>query len=136
MAFTATIAALPGHAKTADAKGFLPPFIRGMGHLLYLLADTAATEPKLTIAEVEEELKDAEAHWTNFNGKDVLSTPARDQLGLLNTAITEALVEWEGWDAATRTRNMRDLVNRAVGFSVTLDRELLGLTDSDAGHNL
>lgn len=136
MAFADTIKLMPVHARTAEAKGFLPPFLRAMGHMLYLLADTAADEPKITVDEAGLEITHAFQHLQNLAGTDVLSTAARDHLATLQQALTDATVEWGDWDAKTRTKNMRDLVNRAVAISVPLDRELLGLPDSDAGLQL
>lgn len=136
MAFADTIRTLPVHARTADAKGFLPPYFRAMGHMLHLLADSASTTPVITVDEAATEIADSIVHLEALNHGDVLSSAIIDNINTIKQALSEANAEWDGWDATTRTRNMRDLLSRMVGLAVPLDRELLGLTESDAGLNL
>lgn len=136
MAFADTIKTIPGHAKTGEAKGFLPPYMRMMGHMLHLLADAASETPVITVDEAQTEIGHASSHWEALTGDEILSTAARDHVKSIGKALEEAIAEWPEWDGPTRTRNMRDLVNRAVGLAVPLDRELLGIPDSDAGFNL
>jgi hypothetical protein len=40
------------------------------------------------------------------------------------------------WDEDTRKTNLTILNNRAIEVMKHLDREILGITDSDAGQNL
>lgn len=137
---------LPFNPKTSDGSGFLPPFLRAMSHLLYCLglADDELPKDKVEAdkksKEVEnqlvEELKEALKHFNNIEISDNLSQVARDQLVLFQSALVAINSEFGAWDKDTKVNNLTGLINRAVGISAMLDRELIDLRTSDPGSNL
>lgn len=138
MAFTDTIAQIPFTPSTTNGRGFLPPIVRAQGHVLYLLGNLADAENHpVTDEEALSELRAAEEHFrARSNPEETISTGTRAFATLLNTALTEAITEYPGWTPENRLTNLRNLAHRVVAFSAVLDRELAGLTDSDAGSSL
>jgi hypothetical protein len=134
--------------KTSEGKGFLPPLLRAIGHLLYALgiadddlpkkATTAAD--KKTAAEVitmvKEEITSSIKHFEKVEISDNFSTIAKDQLVVFNQALNALAKEFDGWDRDTQINNLTSLVNKVMGISAMLDRELIGLRDSDPGSSL
>ena len=135
MAFIDDLARLPVHTRQANATGFLPPFTRMAGHLLFVLADCATEEGHrvLTDDEALNELQHAKDHWAARRTDTPLSTATTEVLGHLDSALTSAIAEFAGWDRDTKIRNLRDLGNRVASLTAVLDRELIGFRDSDAG---
>lgn len=138
MSFATDIAAIPLTARQTDAKGFLPPIIRATGHLLFVLADAATEEGHriLTDDEALEELTHAKGHWDAITTNEAISTPTKTLITAFGKAVSSAITEFPDWDRNARITNLRDLGNRAAGISAALDRELVGLRDSDAGLSL
>lgn len=136
MAFADTIRTLPFAGRTANASGFLPPLLRAMGHILYLAACAADANITINAGEGEAELDHAREHWNARANTQAVSTAARDRATAIGTALTEARAEWPNWDRETRTNNLRDLAQRLVQYTADLDRELVGIRDSDPGTTL
>lgn len=138
MTFIEDLGRLPIAANTPEATGFLPPILRASGHLLFVLGQAADEEIELTPeneAELLSELQHAKGHWDAINANDALSAAAVAHLGNFGTAIDSAIAEFGTWDRPTKLRNTRDLANRIVSYAATLDRELVGITNSSAGTN-
>ena len=136
MTFATDLAALPTHAAQAEARGFLPPIIRAQGHLMAVLLQVADDTATPNDEELLTELKDAKGHWDAINPADALSATTDKTIKTYGAAIGSAITEWPKWDQKARVKNLRDLASRAASLTVVLDRELVGLTNSDAGHNL
>lgn len=136
MAFTDTIATIPFAPTQQAATGFLPPLVRGMGHVLYLLGCEADEAVTVTPEQATAELTAAREHWNARSETNNVSSLARERSTTLGLAISEALNEYTGWTPDQRTSNLRDLSNRIVAYTAELDRELIGLTGSDAGSSL
>lgn len=133
MAFTDTIRSIPFAASTPNGRGFLPPMLRGMGHLLYLLGCLADEAMTVTVEQATTELTAAREHWNARTATENVSTATLGIADLLATAIGEAIREYPDWGEDARISNLRDLNHRILAFSASLDRELVGLRDSDAG---
>lgn len=136
MPFADTIRTLPYVARTATASGFLPPMVRAMGHIIYLVGCNADEAVTVTDEDALGELRHAQEHWNARNATPAASTAAHDQARIIATCITEAIAEYPAWTADQRTQNLRDLGNRLVAHCAFLDRELVGITDSDPGSSL
>lgn len=136
MTFATDLAALPFRATQPDAKGFVPPLLRASCHLVFATAGSFKPD-MVTTDEVLTELKEAKAFCDGINiDTEALSTAAKDHITGIRALLTSAVGEYAGWDERARTDNLREILNRAVYTGVLLDRELVGLTDSDAGHKL
>jgi hypothetical protein len=135
--------------KTSEGKGFLPPFLRALTHITYGLGIAedelpktktgSATEDKKikeTMTKVKEELTGAISHFEKVEVTDAFSSVAQDQLMIFKKALGAASAEFENWDRDTQINNLTALVNKLLGISAMLDRELIGLRDSDPGSNL
>ena len=136
MAFTDTIRALPFTPQTQQAQGFLPPMLRAMGHILFLNACLADENVTVADAEALNELRHAQEHWNARADTPAVSTASRERATTIGTAITEAIAEYEGWNETQRIGNLRDLSHRILQYGADLDRETVGLTNSDAGTSL
>lgn len=137
MTFATDLALLPFAPAKPEATGFLPPIARALGHLLFVLEHVAAERtPALPDDELLGELTHARDHWNVLDANGTLSAATLQTSNHVAAALTSAVDEFNGWDHDTRIRNLRDLAHRLVAFTVVLDRELLGLRNSDAGHAL
>lgn len=135
MTFATDIAAIPYAPAQAEAKGFLPPFARTLGHLMFTL-EAIAAEREIPEAELLNELTEARKHWNALDHGGALSAPTAATITQLNKAFASAVKEFPDWTKDQRVRNIRDLGNRVAGYTAALDRELLGLRGSDPGHQL
>lgn len=136
MPFQDTIRALPFAGRTQLGQGFLPPMIRAMGHLLFLNACLADENVTVALPEAIEELTHAREHWNARTATEAVSTAARNRAETIGTAIEEAIQEFEGWDENTRINNIRSLNHRILQYAAELDRETVGIRDSDPGTSL
>ena len=136
MPFADTIRTLPYVARTPAASGFLPPMLRSMGHVLYLVGCIADEAVVVTDEDALGELRHAQEHWRARNETPAASTAAHDQARIIATCLTEAIAEYPEWTQDQRVQNLRDLGNRFVAHCAFLDRELVGITDSDPGSSL
>lgn len=136
MPFADTIRTLPYAARTQAASGFLPPMLRAMNHVIYLVGCIADEATVVTEEDALGELRHAQEHWNARVATPAASTAAHDQARIIATCITEAIAEYPAWTAEQRIQNLRDLGNRFISHCAFLDRELVGLTDSDPGSSL
>lgn len=136
MAFADSIQQLPYAPRAQAARGFVPPMLRAMGHILFLTACLADENVAVTDEEALTELRHAAEHWNARTETDAVSTATNQSSALIGVTIGEAITEYEGWDEAHRVQNLRDLANRIMGYTATLDRELVGITESDPGSSL
>lgn len=136
MTFAEDLAALPIHATQPQAAGFLPPLLRAQGHLMLVLVQVADENATPDEDELLTELKDARDHWAAINAGDALSATATTALQNYADCLNDAIDEFQDWETKDRIKNVRDLASRAASLAVVLDRELVGLTDSDGGYNL
>jgi hypothetical protein len=136
MAFADDIARIPFTPRGTDAAGFLAPMFATIGHLMLVLEATAEETITLPDEELRGELEHASLHWNAINAGEALSTPAAGTIADFGAALQSANTEFDDWDEATRLRNIRDLANRSRALATILDRELVGLRDSDPGYTL
>lgn len=137
MTFDEALTAVPFTTRGTDATGFLPPIVRAQGHLSLVLAVTADEEDEsMTDEQLLDELNQAGAHWAEIRVPEAVSTATGETINTLRNLIFATREAWIDWDRETRVKNIRDVANRIVGFTAALDRELVGLTDSDAGSQL
>lgn len=136
MAFTETMAQLPYTPRTQQASGFIPPLLRAMGHILYLLGVLSDDKTEVSDEEAVTELTHAREHWNARAETSAVSAAAVERAALIRTALNEAVAEFTGWNADQRTANLRDLNNRILQYTADLDRELVGIRDSDPGSSL
>ena len=137
MSFSETISQLPFTPATDHGRGFLPPFMRAGGHLLYLLGrltDTPTRRP--TDNQIRQELDSMNLHFTSFVVPEYMSEQARTHVSNFQSALTALNTEIEEWDMDTKVSNLLQLSNRLLQLMAFLDREALGLRDSDAGQEL
>lgn len=137
MTFTEALAAVPLTTRGTDATGFLPPIVRAQGHLGLVLAVVAdEDDASMTDEQLLDELQQARNHWSAIMVPEAVSSTARQSIENLGDLIDATNGEWAGWEREDRVKNLRDVANRVVAFTAALDRELVGLTDSDAGSQL
>lgn len=136
MAFSDTIRTLPFGARTPNGSGFLPPMVRTMGHILYLTGCLADENVTVTDEEAHTELNHAVEHWNARALTESVSTATTQRSADIGTALQEARAEFASWDAETRINNLRDLSHRILQYSADLDRELVGIPNSDPGSSL
>ena len=135
--------------KTSEGKGFLPPLLRALTHITYALGIAEDELPKTktgsttedkkikdVMSKVKEELAGAMSHFEKVEITDAFSSVAKDQLILYRKTVDAAQTEFDTWDRDTQINNLTSLVNKLLGISAMLDRELIGLRDSDPGSNL
>jgi hypothetical protein len=134
--FTEQIDATPVFALTDNGRGFLPPLFRAYGHILYLSGRQAESPTrKPTDAEVLEELTHGMEH-LNIIPMVNISQTSIDKLKETQTIWKTAMTEFKDWTPAVRETNFTKLANFIISALVRLDRELLGLRDSDIGSTL
>lgn len=135
--------------KTAEGKGFLPPLLRAMVHIFYALGiaedelpktkgTTAAADKKEaeTMKKVKEEITASISHLDKVEISENFSSVSQDQLVTFQKTLKALSSEFDGWDRDRKINNLTSLANKAFGISAMLDRELIGLRNSDAGSNL
>ncbi len=135
--FAENILALPFNPTTENGKGFLPALMRASGHFLYLLgrlSDTPTRRP--TDIQIREEIDSIKLHLTDFEVPDFLSEQAKTYVGAFSNSFTSLDTEIAEWDSDTRIANLRSLANRTIQLTAFLDREILGMRDSDPGQSL
>lgn len=131
--FAQALAQIPFTANTQNGAGFLPPMMRAIGHVLYVVGCVADETIPVTDADVIAELEAAGEHWNARTPTTAISTSAAARATALGTLIEYARLEYAGWPETEREGNLRSLANRLYDFTAFLDRELTGLTGSDAG---
>lgn len=136
MAFADTIRNIPFTPRQGEASGFLPPMVRAMGHVLYVLGCISDDAVPKTDEECLAELRAAQVHWNARIGTTAVSTAIGTTATNISTAFGECVEEFPGWNADTRQTNLRDLTHRIVQYSADLDRELVGVRDSNPGTTL
>lgn len=134
--FADTIAKLPFTGKTPQGAGFFPPMFRASSHVLFLLSCLDDEDVKVTNKDIIDQLQEALTHWDARAKTPATSTVINDKADLVRQAIAEASTEAEGWDDKTRVKNIRDLAQRIAQHAADLDRELVGLRESDPGTSL
>jgi len=130
--------------KTSEGKGFLPPLLRTLVHLGYALGiaddalpkDAADKKNAEVIKLIKEEITGAISHCEKVEISTNFSKIAQDQLKAFLGALKALNAEFEGWDRDAKVNNIQTLFNKSFGISAMLDRELIGLRDSDPGSNL
>lgn len=138
VSFADTISKIPYTPATEEGKGFLPLVSRSIGHILYLIGrydDTAKSKP--TKARAKEEIDGALTHWSNLDlEKASFSSKSTEEIQIIGTSLHLASEQIESWEDKDVLLNIQKLVNRMVQLMANLDREVLGIRDSDAGINL
>jgi len=128
---------MPYSPITDHGRGFLPVFVRSIGHILYLVGrydDTAKSKP--TSTKAKEELHGAITHWQQLNLNIGFSAKATEQINMIREILDVASAHIDNWTAKESLENLQIIANRMVQLAANLDREVLGLRDSDAGFNL
>jgi hypothetical protein len=139
--FQTLIRSLPFTPNTTTSTGLFTPFLRAVGHLLFVLAAINETRcAVLTPEEIATELTHAAEH-INVIGdaqKANLSRAASAHLTAFQQAVNMAATQYATWPETDRTGHLRDLTNRAAGIATYFDRELAGLAAGtvDAGSSL
>ena len=133
MAFNDTIQGLTFNGRTPNGTGFLPPRWRAMGHVIHLMGMLNEENVEVTEGDAIAELQEANTHWASALDTEAVSTATRDYARGVGTAIFEAIEEYPGWTEEQRINNLRNLDQRMAQFTALLDRELVGIRDSDPG---
>jgi len=136
MAFADTIKELPFAGRTPTGSGFFPPMFRASQHILFLVACINDDDVKVTDKEALGELDEARKHWDARAKTEAVSTATHAKSDLIAKGITEAIAEYGKWTPEARTTNLRDLAHRIAQHAADLDRELVGIRDSDPGTSL
>lgn len=137
MSFEENIQKISFIPQTENGRGFLPPILRISGHFLYLLgrlSDTPTRRP--TENQIRQELDAVSNHLTDFTIPTFLSQTSKDILYAMLSAQEDLKAEFFSWNEEAQISNLRSLANRLVEVLVLLDREVLGLRDSDSGASL
>lgn len=142
-----TFATLSGkivyNPKTSEGSGFIPPLLRALTHLGYALGiledipkDASATAKKEVADKTQQEIKDCLTHLDKVEISDNFSSIAQEQLKTLSKAVNALNTEFAGWDRDTQISNLTNIIHRSFGITAMLDRELIGLRNSDPGSSL
>lgn len=135
--FAEIVAELPFTPTTEQGKGFLAPLLRTSGHLLYLAAQMGEEENRRpTAAQKKEEIEAALAHWAGVEINDSFSKGAKEYMEKISSALRATQTEHPNWTAEASVENFKLLANRIAQLFSTLDREVLGIRESDAGFSL
>lgn len=136
MSFSDTINTLPFAPRTQHGSGFLPPILRAATHVIYLLGCINDERVEVAPEEALAELNAAREHFGARVQTQNISTVAIASADTLASALVEAVAEYPDWTAEQATTNLRNLANRIMQFAASLDRELVGLRESDPGSTL
>lgn len=131
--FVETIEKIEYRPTSQQGTGFLPPIVRGSLHVLFLMA--AINDEKIEVSQ-EDAITELTAARDHFNSRMFVTSVSGVTLGKVDTlamAIEEAITEYKDWDDKVRTKNLQDLSNRIVQVASDLDRELIGIRESDPG---
>ena len=131
-----TIASMPFNPTSEKGTGFLPPLLRGIHHLMFLMACIADEEVTVNDADAVAELLEAHGHLEAITIAPSISTDTAARTAVLRQAVIEFRDEYTGLTAVERTDILRDLVHRSFQFAADLDRELTGTRQSDPGTSL
>jgi hypothetical protein len=135
--FAEEIDATPIYAMTENGRGFFAPLMRAYGHILYLAGRQAESSTRRpTDNDVQEEFNCALEHLRAIS--DTTMTQAtKDTLTIAVNAVALATVEFNEWSAIERETNFVKLANYLLSkVGLAVDREFLGLRDSDIGSSL
>lgn len=127
---------LPFRATTKEGRGFLPPFLRAMNHFLTIMQFVEESKKKDKMPFVIEELKEAVTHITAINVGPFLSSTAKETLINFGKLAQTAHVEASSWTEDQIVENCKILMDRGAMVASMLDRELIGLSDSDPGSQI
>lgn len=142
--FTVSLEKIVYNPKTSEGKGFLPPLLRTLVHLAYGLGiaddelpkDAADKKNDVVIKKVKEEITEAINHCNQVEISKNFSTVGQDQMKAFLETLNALNAEFETWDRDTKVNNIQSLFNKGFGIMAMLDRELIGLRDSDPGSSL
>ena len=134
--FADTLKTLPFNGRSKNGTGFFPPMFRASQHILFLVACVDDKDVKVTEKDAIEELTQAQEHWNARAKPTSVSIAAAAQADGIGKLIGEAIGEYPNWSDAARVTNLRDLAHRVAQHAADLDRELVGLRDSDPGTSL
>jgi len=135
--FSDALGGIPYNPTTTNGSGLLPVYLRTLNHLVFLLSSLAGENIIITDEEALRELLDAKTHWGERSGLPPISTTASETLDAFGGLLDAAYAEYTSWpDIETKTTNVRDLVNRASALGAVLDREFIGIRQSDPGYSL
>ncbi len=128
---------LPYNPQTQNGKGFLPPFLRALSHLLYGLGRVSDSKDADKFVFLKPEIKDAIEHLNNVEvDTKVFSKAAQESLVILKQSLEAYEREYEPWTEDEKLSNMKSLVNKVMSIASMLDREFLGIRNSDPGSAL
>jgi hypothetical protein len=136
MAFADTLKELPFTPRTANGSGFLPPMFRGGTHITYLLGCLSDDKTTVTPEEALAELTAAREHWNARVTTPAISTAAAGRATTILRLIDDTITEYNDWAEDSRIANVRDLSHRVGQYMADLDRELVGIPNSDPGTSL
>lgn len=130
--------------KTSEGSGFLPPLLRSLTHITYALGIAEDELPKTSttsktnevMKKVQAEIEAAIGHFDKVEINDAFSQTATEQLKIFHKTLNALNKEFGDWDRDTQITNLTSLINKLLGVGAMLDRELLGMRDSDPGSNL
>jgi hypothetical protein len=135
--FAEEIDATPIYAMTENGRGFFAPLMRAYGHLLYLAGRQAESPTRRpTNDNVQEEFNCALEHLRSISDS-TMTQATKDTLSAAVSTIALASAEFDGWSATERETNFVKLANYLLSkVGLAVDREFLGLRDSDIGSSL
>jgi hypothetical protein len=135
--FSEILTSLPFTPATTQGRGFFGPLNRTTGHFLYLLGRTSDTiSRRPTDNQITEELNALSEHLSEFVVPDYMSQRAKDYVATFLEGVQNIRDNFLSWDEETRINNLRSFCNRISQIHVFLDREVLGIPNSDAGQSL
>ena len=137
MAFEQSIQELTFTPATENGRGFLPAIMRASGHFLYILgrlSDTPTRRP--TDNQIRAEIDAVKLHFADMTVPDYMSSSAHTQITNWRAAFNDLDEEIIGWDNDVRISNLQMLTNRTMQLRANLDREILGIRESDPGQSL
>lgn len=137
---TVTLNAIPYAPRQEQAKGFIAPLVRSIGHILYLVGAYNEERYTLTDEEAQKELTDAADHLatTLVSDTPLISGTAKSYISALGDALAHATVGWASFTDDQKATLIRNLANRAAGAASYYDTEFAGLTaaETDPGSAL
>lgn len=133
--FDELVARFPYNPVTDNGRGFLAPFARVLGHVLYL-AGRYDDKNGPTPEKARDELTGALSHWNNMTTELGFSEKAQEEVRLIGQILEHAAAQIDSWSKDDGLKNTQKIANRLAQFAANLDREVLGIPNSDAGYIL
>lgn len=122
---------------TEQGRGFMAPIMRTAGHILNLVISVGEDTWDISEDDIRQDIVDTKAHWDTIDTGDIhFSTAANEYRDGITNSFAALEAQFMEWTPEERINRLRNLANRITQYGAMLDREVLGIRNSDAGSSL